>query len=103
VVSVAADAGLGKSRLVAEFLALLDREGHLATARVLRVTCSSLGEQTYGVFAGFLREAYGIAPGERIDSARRKLAEGARAIGAGAAQLDVLAPVLGHFSASRRC
>jgi len=64
VVSVSGEAGSGKSRLLAEFMASLEGNGRLARPTVRRATCSSLGEVPYGVFAALFREGY------RIDLAR---------------------------------
>ena len=58
VVSLVAEAGTGKSRLIAEFLARLEAEGRLAGTAVRRAACSSLGEPTYGVFGALFRDDY---------------------------------------------
>jgi adenylate cyclase len=60
VVSLVGEAGTGKSRLIAEFLARLDAEGRLAGTAVRRAACSSLGEPTYGVFGALFRDAYRV-------------------------------------------
>ena len=67
VVSLVGEAGAGKSRLIAEFLARLDAGGRLTGIAVRRAACSSLGEPTYGVFGALFRgardeEAAAIAP-----------------------------------------
>jgi predicted ATPase/class 3 adenylate cyclase len=81
VVSLVGEAGAGKSRLQAEFFARLAERGRLASVTVRRVGCSSLGEQTYGVLASFFREGYGIAPGDDLQVAQRKVAGGLAALG----------------------
>ena len=58
VVSLVGEAGTGKSRLIAEFLARLEADGRLARIALRRAACSSLGEPTYGVFGALFREAY---------------------------------------------
>ena len=64
VVSLVGEAGTGKSRLIAEFLARLDADGRLARTAVRRAACSSLGEPTYGVFGALFREAYQVEPAD---------------------------------------
>lgn len=96
VVSVVGEAGTGKSRLIAEFLARLESDGRLSGMNVRRVICSSLGEPTYGVFGALFREGYDVQPDDALDVARRKLASGLRALGAEADVVEAIAPMLGY-------
>jgi adenylate cyclase len=96
VVSVVGEAGTGKSRLIAEFLARLETAGRLASAVVRRVACSSLGEPTYGIFGALFREAYQVEPDDSLDVARAKLAAGLRALGDRAEAAEAVAPVLSY-------
>jgi adenylate cyclase len=96
VVSLIGDAGSGKSRLQLEFFRRLDASGRLSTTTVGHAACSSLGEQPYGVLAAFLREAYGIGPGNPLAAARAKLALGLAALGAGADEVGAIAPLIGY-------
>jgi adenylate cyclase len=82
VVSVVGEAGLGKSRLVDEFLARLAATGRLEHVTVRRTGGSSTGERAYGVLAAFFRQGYGIAASDPPEAARRKLAAGLEALGA---------------------
>ncbi len=96
VVSLVGEAGVGKSRLLAEFVRALEEAGRLADTAVRRAVCSSLGEQTYGVMATLLRQAYGVAADDSLDMARRKLATGLEALGADAEEQARFAALLGH-------
>jgi len=94
VVSVVGEAGMGKSRLIAEWLARLDAGGDLASVVIRRAACSSLGEPTYGVFGALFREAYQVDPEDSLAVAREKLAAGLRKLGARAEEAEAIAPVL---------
>jgi adenylate cyclase len=96
VVSVIAEAGAGKTRLLAECLARLDAAGQLARTTVRRAACSSMGEQPYGVIATFFREGYGVAPGDPLPVALQKITGGLRALGIAADEAAGLAPTLGY-------
>ena len=96
VVSVVAEAGTGKSRLIAELLARLANDGRLGDTVVRQAACSSLGEPTYGVFGALFREAYGVDRADSLEVARQKLGDGLRALGARAEEADAIAPVLSH-------
>jgi adenylate cyclase len=96
VVSLVGEAGVGKSRLLGEFVRALEEAGRLADTAVRRAACSSLGEQTYGVVAALLRQAYGVAPDDSLDMARRKLATGLEALGADLEEQARFAALLGH-------
>jgi adenylate cyclase len=96
VVSLVGEAGTGKSRLIAEFLARLDTDGRLARIAVRRAACSSLGEPTYGVFGSLFRGAYRVETSDSLDVARKKLVMGLRALGAGDEEAAVIAPVLSY-------
>jgi adenylate cyclase len=97
VVSLVGEAGTGKSRLIAEFLARLDADGRLARMAVRRSACSSLGEPTYGVFGALFREAYRVDPVDSLDVARQKLVDGLRALGARDQEAMAIAPILSYL------
>jgi len=96
VVSVVGEAGMGKSRLIAEMFARLEADGRLAGTVVRRATCSSLGEPTYGIFGVLFREAYDVEPEDSLAIAREKLAAGLRTLGARTEEADAIAPVLSY-------
>lgn len=97
VVSVVGHAGVGKTRLVAALLERLGGTPGLGEAAVRRVVCSSVGPRPYGITAGLFREAYGIAPADSLDTARRKVEAGLRAIGAAAVEIELVVPVVGYL------
>jgi adenylate cyclase len=96
VVSLTGEAGVGKSRLLQEWLATLDASGRLASVSVRHAVCSSLGEQPYAVFAAFFREAYGVAPGDSLEVARQKLASGLAVLGGEGEETATIASLLGY-------
>jgi adenylate cyclase len=97
VVNVAGEAGAGKSRLIAEFLARLEGEGRLARTVIRKAACSSLGEPTYGVFGTLFRKAYQVEPKDPIAVAHDKLAAGLCALGAPAEIAEAITPVLSYL------
>jgi adenylate cyclase len=96
VVSLIGEAGVGKSRLLNEFMTKLEAEGRLEGVAVRRAVCSSLGEQTYGVHASFLREAYDVAADEGLEVARGRLVAALRGLGADEAEEQRVALILGY-------
>ena len=97
VLSLVAQAGVGKTRLLE---ALLEQLGSLAPfehAVVRRVVCSQLGQRPYGVTASLFREAYGVAPSDTLDVARHKVEQGLRSLGADDVELALVGPVVGHI------
>jgi MoxR-like ATPase len=59
-VRVIGEAGVGKTRLIAEWLSRLDAAGTLREMALRRIACTSLGEPTYGTFAALFRDAYRV-------------------------------------------
>ncbi len=94
---LAGEAGSGKSRLLAEWLAGLGADGRLAGLAVRRMACSSLGEPTYGVFAALFREAYQVDQADSLAAAHDKLDAGLRALGALPDEAASIAGVLQHL------
>lgn len=96
LVSIVAEAGSGKTRLLAEFLEQLGARGELDTLALRRAACSSLGERAYGVPAALLRDAYGLTAQDPASTAQQKIATALAALGAGEAETRQVAPYLGH-------
>ena len=97
VVSLVAEAGVGKTRLVDALLERLVSAAGFAQASVRRVVCSPFGQRPYGIIAGLFREAYGIAPADSLEEARRKVADVLRGIGAEDVELALVVPVIGYI------
>jgi adenylate cyclase len=97
VVSLVGEAGTGKSRLVTEFFAALEAAGRLEGASVRRTTCSSFGEQAYGVLRAFLREGFRLQPGDPLEAAVDTLRAGLRALGSDEVEAERVAPALAHM------
>ena len=97
VVSVVGDAGVGKSRLVREALARMAERGEGERPSVRQAVCSSLGEQTYGVMAAFLRQAYGVSPDDGLDAARAKVVTGLERVGATPEEVSSVGALVGHM------
>jgi predicted ATPase/class 3 adenylate cyclase len=97
VVSLIGEVGVGKSRLLHEFFAQLLAEAQLQNTTVRRATCSSLGEQTYGVLAAFFYEAYKIAPDDTLQIVQSKLMSGLRALGVDENEVALMAPLIDHL------
>jgi len=97
IVSLVGEAGTGKSRLVDEFFSVLEKPGRLEGIGVRRATCSSLGEQAYGVLRAFLREGYQVTPDDTFSAAVEKLRAGLRALGSDEVEAERVAPILAHM------
>lgn len=74
LVRLIGEAGIGKSRLVREFIARLRDEERFATVVVRQAACSSLGEQSYGALAAVVRSAAGMSQTVSQEETRQKLA-----------------------------
>ena len=97
VVSLIAQAGVGKTRLVESLVErLADAEG-FGQASVRRVVCSSVGPRPYGVTAGLFREGYGVRPADTLEVARHKVEQGLRALGAAEVEVELVVPVIGYI------
>lgn len=97
LVSLVGEAGTGKTRLIAEFIARLEAEGRLERTAIRRAACSSLGQPTYGLFGSIFREAYDVSPDDSLERARQKLAAGLQTLGAKPDVAEAIAPVLNYM------
>jgi len=94
VVSLVGDAGIGKSRLLAEFLHRLDPEGLFGQTAVYRASCSALASEAYRVFIDFFRSCFALTSQDEPALARGKIRSTLEAMGA---QVDPVASVVEHL------
>ena len=97
VVSLIAEAGVGKTRLVDALLERMACTTQFAHTAVSRVACSPLGQRPFGVAAQLFREAYGITSTDTLDEACHKVERGARGHGVEEAEAALVVPVLGFI------
>ena len=98
VVTLVAEAGLGKTRLVDVFLERVRTAvPAFGPAPVRRVTCTSLSQRPYGITDGLFRDAYGIAPADSLEEAQRKVDEGLRRVDAQESEIAMVIPVVGYI------
>ncbi|WFU83887.1 adenylate/guanylate cyclase domain-containing protein [Bradyrhizobium sp. CIAT3101] len=96
LVRLVGEAGIGKTRLVNEFVARIRDEDPFAGVAIRHAVCSPLGEQSYGTLAAVLRSAYGIAQKADAAEAEAKVAEALSELGIPAEEADHLMPLYLH-------
>ncbi|MGZ2429235.1 adenylate cyclase [Rhizobium redzepovicii] len=96
LVRLIGEAGIGKSRLVNEFVGTAGDAARFPGLAIRNATCSPLGERSYGTLAAVVRSAYGI--GERDDLARTRqlLTTGFRALDLTQEDVEGLLPLFLH-------
>ncbi|MBI4609391.1 MAG: AAA family ATPase [Candidatus Rokubacteria bacterium] len=94
VVNVVGEAGIGKSRLLAEFLRRLDADGVLSSIVLYQTACPAVGSEAYRVFIDFFRACFGLRPEESAAEARAKITGTLQAMGAA---VERVIPVVEHF------
>ncbi|MEH2564178.1 adenylate/guanylate cyclase domain-containing protein [Bradyrhizobium sp. AZCC 2289] len=96
LVRLVGEAGIGKSRLVNEFVTRARDEDRFAGVAIRRANCSPLGEQSYGTLAAVLRSAYGIAQKASAAEAQAGLTEALSELGLAAEEVERLMPLYFH-------
>jgi predicted ATPase/class 3 adenylate cyclase len=90
------EAGIGKSRLVNEFVARVGCEDRFRNVAVRQAACSSLGEQSYGAIGAVMRSAAGMMQNDAPDEMRVKLASLLTDLGLAGEEAERLMPLLYH-------
>jgi len=90
------EAGIGKSRLINEFLASVQDDARFASVAIRRIACSPLGEQSYGTLAAVVRSAAGIDQGSQPTETRARLAALMTELGLPPEEAERLMPLLFH-------
>lgn len=96
LVRLVGEAGIGKTRLISEFLARIRDEARFSGIAVRRAACSPLGEQSYGTLAAVLRSAYGLAPKASATETQAKLAMALTELGVPSDEAKRLMPLYFH-------
>ncbi|WP_441256346.1 adenylate/guanylate cyclase domain-containing protein [Bradyrhizobium sp. 482_C4_N1_1] len=96
LVRLVGEAGIGKTRLVSEFVARIRDQDRFAGVAIRHAACSPLGEQSYGTLAAVLRSAYGIAQKVGAAEAEAKVAEALSELGLATDEADRLMPLYLH-------
>jgi predicted ATPase/class 3 adenylate cyclase len=96
LVRLVGEAGIGKTRLVSEFVARIRDQDRFAGVAIRQAACSPLGEQSYGTLAAVLRSAYGIAQKAGATEAEAKVAEALSELGLATDEADRLMPLYLH-------
>lgn len=96
LVRLIGEAGIGKTRLVDEFLARAGQDPRFATVAIRRAACSPLGEQSYGALAAVLRSAYQIDRAASAAATQAALAEALAGLGFSRGEVDELMPLYLH-------
>jgi predicted ATPase/class 3 adenylate cyclase len=93
LVRLVGEAGIGKTRLVNEFIVRVRDEDRFANVAIRRAVCSPLGEQSYGTLAAVLRSAYGIAQKASMAETQLRLSEALSELGLTAEEAERLMPL----------
>jgi adenylate cyclase len=101
VVSLTGEAGIGKSRLLAEFLRRLDADGVLSQIILYQTACSALGSEAYQVIIDFFRTCFALTAEESATQARAKIVTILQAIGAPAEPIIPVVENLLGFTAKQ--
>jgi predicted ATPase/class 3 adenylate cyclase len=96
LVRLIGEAGIGKTRLVDEFLARVQQDKRFAAVAIRRAACSPLGEQSYGALAAVLRSAYQIEHNASTTETQGKLLEALTGLGLSSGEIEGLMPLYFH-------
>jgi len=94
VVSLIGEAGMGKSRLLAEFRRRLEAEGLFSQITLYQTACLALGNEAYRVLIDFFRTCFALTPEDNAAQARAKITAILQAIGV---PTEPIVPVVEHL------
>ena len=97
VVRLVGDTGVGKSRLVTEFLARISKEDFAEPVTIRRCVCASIGGRAYGVLAYLIGDAFRIDPDDDLETVRERVRSGLRSLGVGRDEIDKITPAMVHL------
>ncbi|MDW6025115.1 adenylate/guanylate cyclase domain-containing protein [Mesorhizobium sp. BAC0120] len=96
LVRLVGEAGIGKSRLVREFIARVRDDERFGNVAVRQTACSPRGEQSYGALAAVVRSAGGMMQNDPPDEIRAKLGLLLGELGLHGEEAERLKPLLFH-------
>ncbi|TIT38291.1 MAG: adenylate/guanylate cyclase domain-containing protein [Mesorhizobium sp.] len=96
LVRLVGEAGIGKSRLVREFVTRVGDDDRFRNVAVRQATCSPLGEQSFGALGAVVRSAAGMMQNDNGDEMRGKLAALLTDLGLQGDEAKRLMPLLYH-------
>jgi predicted ATPase/class 3 adenylate cyclase len=96
LVRLIGEAGVGKTRLVDEFLTRAVQDKRFAAVAIRRAACSPLGGQSYGAIAAVLRSAYQIERNASASETQVKLREALAELGLSSGEIEGLMPLYFH-------
>ena len=97
VISLCGDAGIGKSRLVDEFLAQVRTSASGVGLTIRRTHCPAHQVQPYGVIARFFRDGFGLAAADSLQTVQDKVEAGLLAAGAQVDEIALVVPMAGYL------
>jgi predicted ATPase/class 3 adenylate cyclase len=96
LVRLVGEAGIGKSRLLNEFIARIGDEERFAVVAIRQAACSPLGEQSYGTLAAVVRSAAGMPQSGPVAETRARLSDLLGELGLDDEEAARLTPLLFH-------
>ncbi|MBI2861919.1 MAG: AAA family ATPase [Chloroflexi bacterium] len=94
VVSIIGEPGIGKTRLVSEFIEPITKDSSPIHTQYLRGYCPSHAGEAYGGFVSLLKNYFRLTPNDDVAEATAKITSGLEDVGLEPAPLT---PLLSHF------
>jgi predicted ATPase len=96
LVRLIGEAGIGKSRLVSEFIARIRDDERFTGVAIRQAACSPLGEQSYGTLAAVVRSAAGMPQAGPVAETKTRLSALLGELGLDDDETARLTPLLFH-------